>query len=176
MATPSLNAPRLGKRPDGKGTKVVVVGLWRRLTAALLDTIFLAPVLVGAGWLAFRVTEIPIAAGKALRPELILELVLWGGLPFYSVVAVAVGLTLLYGFLFTVISGFTPGLRLLRGQIINIYGNRPEWWRVLLRCLGLIVGLLLLGLGLLWIGFDRQKRGLHDWLAGTYVIRQPVDA
>jgi len=22
----------------------------------------------------------------------------------------------------------------------------------------------------LWIGFDREKRALHDWVAGTYVV------
>ena len=26
-------------------------------------------------------------------------------------------------------------------------------------------------LGFLWIGFDSEKRGLQDWIAGTYVIR-----
>jgi uncharacterized RDD family membrane protein YckC len=26
-------------------------------------------------------------------------------------------------------------------------------------------------LGFLWIGFDSEKRGLHDWIAGTYVVR-----
>ena len=24
--------------------------------------------------------------------------------------------------------------------------------------------------GLLWIGFDREKRGLHDWLTHTYAV------
>ena len=28
-----------------------------------------------------------------------------------------------------------------------------------------------LGLGFFWIGFDSEKRGLHDWLAGTYVVK-----
>jgi uncharacterized RDD family membrane protein YckC len=23
----------------------------------------------------------------------------------------------------------------------------------------------------LWMGFDSEKRGLQDWIAGTYVIR-----
>jgi uncharacterized RDD family membrane protein YckC len=23
----------------------------------------------------------------------------------------------------------------------------------------------------LWIGFDREKRGLHDWIADTYVVK-----
>jgi uncharacterized RDD family membrane protein YckC len=26
-------------------------------------------------------------------------------------------------------------------------------------------------LGFLWVGFDSEKRGLHDWIAGTYVIK-----
>ena len=76
--------------------------------------------------------------------------------------------------LFVAITGRTPGLKLLRVRVINVYGERPEWWRACLRCGGFVIGLLLLGLGLLWIGFDRHKRGLHDWLAGTYVVRQRI--
>jgi uncharacterized RDD family membrane protein YckC len=26
-------------------------------------------------------------------------------------------------------------------------------------------------LGFFWVGFDSEKRGLHDWIAGTYVIK-----
>ena len=51
--------------------------------------------------------------------------------------------------------------------------ERPEWWRAFLRGWAVLLGVALLGMGLLWIGFDREKRGLHDWLAGTYVIRSP---
>jgi uncharacterized RDD family membrane protein YckC len=32
-------------------------------------------------------------------------------------------------------------------------------------------GAVTLGLGFLWIGFDSEKRGLHDWLSGTYVVK-----
>jgi uncharacterized RDD family membrane protein YckC len=28
-----------------------------------------------------------------------------------------------------------------------------------------------LGLGFLWIGFDSEKRGLQDWVSGTYVVK-----
>ena len=31
----------------------------------------------------------------------------------------------------------------------------------------------LAGLGLLWIVFDKERRGLHDRLAGTYVVHVP---
>ncbi len=46
-------------------------------------------------------------------------------------------------------------------------------WRAAVRAVGYLVALATGGLGFLWVGFDREKRGLHDWLAGTYVIKSP---
>ena len=43
--------------------------------------------------------------------------------------------------------------------------------RSLARCAGYLAGVVTLFLGFLWVGFDSEKRGLHDWIAGTYVIR-----
>ena len=148
---------------------VHVAGLWHRLGAALIDALCLTPAILLLGWLAFRVTG--IEAPAALRFETFLELFLEGGSMFYSVAAVAIIIALLYGFLFVAVTGATPGMRLLRLQVIDVYGGSPRWWRVVLRGLGLLVGVPILGLGLIWVGFDREKRGLHDWIAGTYVIR-----
>ena len=153
------------------GPRVRVVGLSRRLVAAVIDLVCLSPVLFLSGWIALRLAGISISSAKTFRPEVLLELFLWGGVPFYSVVAVAFALVLLYAFLFVSLLGHTPGLRLVRARVIDVYGDRPRWWRVLLRCAGIVVSLGLLALGLLWIGVDREKRGLHDWLSGTYVIR-----
>ncbi len=158
-------------QPEPAEARVHVAGLWRRVAAGLIDGLILSPVLILAGWLAFRLTDMPPLSSSGFRPELLLELFLWGGLPFYSVVAIALALAQLYAFLFVTLTGKTPGLLVLRARVINIYGHQPEWWRTLLRCSGLLLALSLLGLGLVWIGFDREKRGLHDWLAGTYVIR-----
>lgn len=154
------------------GPVVQVGGFWRRSLAAAVDALCLSPVLLIAGWFAFRMAGISVAGGPALRAEVVLELLLWGGLPVYAVLVLAIGLTQLYAFLFLAVAGHTPGLRLLRLRVINVYGERPEWWRVVLRCCGLLLGMGLLGLGLIWIGVDREKRGLHDWLAGTYVVRR----
>ena len=41
----------------------------------------------------------------------------------------------------------------------------------MLRSGGYVAAAATLLLGFLWIGFDSEKRGLHDWIAGTYVIR-----
>jgi len=154
---------------------VRVAGFWRRSVAAAIDAACIAPAILVLGWLAFRASGLRLPAATDIRVENMLELLLEGGSFVHSLLAMELAIVLLYGFLFTATTGATPGLRLLRLKVINVYGDAPEWWRVLLRCLGFLCGGLLLGLGLLWIGFDREKRGLHDWLAGTYVIRNDPD-
>lgn len=151
---------------------VYVVGLWRRILAGVVDLLCLTPVLLLGGYLATRLAGVSVTTPQELRPETVLELFLKGGLAFYGVLGLLLALSMLYAFLFVATTGRTPGLKLLRGRVINVYGERPEWWRAFLRCWGFVLGLLFLGLGLLWIGFDRHKRGLHDWLSGTYVVRQ----
>ncbi len=156
---------------DAADQTVRVAGLWRRLLATIVDGVVLSPVLLLLGWLAFRVTGLRPPVGQDLRPEAILEVFLEGGSFLYGLIGTGLVILLLYGVLFMATTGATLGLRLLRLRVINPYGDSPEWWRMLLRCLGFLISVLLLGLGFLWIGFDREKRGLHDWLAGTYVIR-----
>jgi uncharacterized RDD family membrane protein YckC len=53
--------------------------------------------------------------------------------------------------------GRTPG--------VAVAISREVAWKVIAYGLG--------GLGLLWIVFDKERRGLHDRLAGTYVVRVP---
>src|SRR5262249_15752153 len=77
----------------------------------------------------------------------------------------------LYFLVFYALSGQTPGKRIMGLRVIDCYGHRPSILRALLRTIGYVFSLALLALGFLWIGFDREKRGLHDWLADTYVIR-----
>jgi uncharacterized RDD family membrane protein YckC len=150
---------------------VKVAGMWRRLAATIVDAAILSPVLALAFWIAIRVTGYRLPLGPELRVESALELILEGGSMLYSLIGLGLLVLLLYGFLFMSTTGATPGLRLLRLRLITIYGATPEWWRVVLRCLGFVLSAALLGLGFVWMAFDREKRGLHDWLAGTYVIR-----
>ncbi|MBW2731961.1 MAG: RDD family protein [Deltaproteobacteria bacterium] len=163
--------PRDGEIPLAK---VYVVGLWRRMAAAVIDLTLVAPVIAIAAFVVIKVAGGGLSTWRVLRPELLLELALQGGWAFYGSITLVLLLALLYGFVFISTVGSTPGLRWMRVRVINIYGDRPEWWRVLLRGVSGVVGLLLLGLGMLWIGFDREKRGLHDWIAGTYAIRSGV--
>lgn len=78
----------------------------------------------------------------------------------------------LYFWLFTGLLGQTPGKMLLGIKVINYQGDRPGLKRAALReILGKIVSASALGLGFLWIVWDRHKQGWHDKVAGTYVVK-----
>jgi uncharacterized RDD family membrane protein YckC len=66
-------------------------------------------------------------------------------------------------------------MRALGLRLIDVYGEAPRAARVLVRLLAGMVSVATLGLGLGWAAIDRDKRALHDHVAGTFVIRGSVD-
>ncbi|HRI10395.1 MAG TPA: RDD family protein [Nannocystaceae bacterium] len=148
-----------------------VAGFVRRATAALVDLIVLAAT---AGPLHLAVTW-ALDMPPPVRGPLALDTLLrWLALPPQTVVLWLVpflGIAAFYVVLFTAVSGQTPGLMLVGARIVTARGARPGFLRALVRVIGLAAGLAPGGLGSLWIAFDREKRGLHDHLAGTYVVR-----
>ncbi len=81
-------------------------------------------------------------------------------------------LLLLYHWLFTGLRGQTPGKMAVRIKVVDAQGNRPTL-RVAARreVLGKLVSTVVLCIGFLWIETDKQKRGWHDRIAGTYVVK-----
>lgn len=66
----------------------------------------------------------------------------------------------------------TPGKALLAVRIVDVEtGGKPPFLKLVVRSLGYLLSVLPLGLGFLWIAWDRRKQGWHDKLAGTVVIR-----
>jgi uncharacterized RDD family membrane protein YckC len=69
----------------------------------------------------------------------------------------------------------TPGKRLLGLRVVDAKGNRLGLWRSLLREFpGKLLSVSFLGLGFLWVTWDRRKRGWHDYLGRSYVVRKPI--
>lgn len=101
----------------------------------------------------------PMEGGEALF--LLIKPILW----------LSVLLGLAYFVLALWIFGRTFGKFLLGLRIIKIAARPLRFEEVLLRELGVLFSLLPLGLGLLWPLFDTERRALHDYLAGTLVIR-----
>jgi uncharacterized RDD family membrane protein YckC len=67
--------------------------------------------------------------------------------------------------------GQTLGKRALGLRVVGSDGNAISPMRAVGRLLAEVPGALLLGVGYLWIAFDRQRQGWHDKLAETYVLR-----
>ena len=69
--------------------------------------------------------------------------------------------------------GQTLGMRSWRLQVVTATGDPPALGVSLLRFFGALLSIAALGLGLLWILVDRERRSWHDLLSNTRVILLP---
>jgi uncharacterized RDD family membrane protein YckC len=68
------------------------------------------------------------------------------------------------------VSGKTLGMALLGLQVVTREGGPISWRQAIYRTLGLALTLLTLGIGFLGIVFQRERRALNDFIAGTAVV------
>ena len=67
--------------------------------------------------------------------------------------------------------GQTLGQMIVNVKVIRIDGKPVDLRTSAIRFIGYLICGLTLGLGFLIIAFDKNKQGLHDKLAETYVIK-----
>lgn len=75
-----------------------------------------------------------------------------------------------YFVLFWSTAGQTPGMRLMGLRVTMPGGGHPSVTRSVVRVIGLGLAIVPLFLGFLPVLVDAQRRGLHDFLAGTFVL------
>jgi len=162
----------VAQRARREPATVYVAGFWRRLVAAAIDIAIVIPAALLITVIASRIS------GVHMPPNLhLVDIDMWIDLVLATDPALVMGLVLfgaiglVYLLLFQVVVGRTLGMRALGIKIIDVYGDRPSPGRCVARCAGYLAGVATLFLGFLWMGFDSEKRGLQDWIAGTYVIR-----
>ena len=68
------------------------------------------------------------------------------------------------------VSGKTLGMAILGLQVVTAEGGPISVRQAILRTLGLAVTLLTLGIGFLGIVYQRERRALDDFIAGTAVV------
>ncbi len=150
---------------------VRVAAFWYRTLAALLDALpvftIWGLVVLGTGMLDH---DLPASRWNAfdqlvdlinLQPlYFVPPILLWFGLLFASYLAQEI------------VFGVTVGKRVLNLTLVDVHGHRPEGVAILVRNLLRMVSLLLLGLGYWWAAFDTERRTLHDWIAGTWVVHR----
>jgi uncharacterized RDD family membrane protein YckC len=148
-----------------------VAGFWRRLAASVLDTLVLLPLFVLLGVLLAGVFGGRIPRLREIGVDWIVEMILetdplvLGGFALCGLAAV------LYCVLLHAVRGQTLGKQLCGLRVITSDGDHPTVLRALGRAGASLLSAILFSVGFIWIAFDREKRGLHDRLAGTYVVR-----
>jgi len=69
--------------------------------------------------------------------------------------------------------GTTVGGIVLNLQVVRLDGRPLNFLTALVRSLAAVFSIFVLFLGFFWIGWDRDKQGWHDKIAGTVVVRLP---
>jgi uncharacterized RDD family membrane protein YckC len=152
---------------------VFVVGFWKRLLGAMIDLAIIVPVTLAITWVVSKIGGVHLPPGNLH----LLDIDRWIDLVLATDPALVMGMVMLFAIgmtyllVFQIVVGRTLGMRVMRIKIIDVYGERPSPARCVARCGGYVAGVATLFLGFLWMGFDSEKRGLQDWIAGTYVIR-----
>lgn len=147
---------------DSSAVSLTPVGFWARTLATLFDTAL--ELVAIAVLLSLAKAEPNAATGQAGDPTL--AFVIEYLLPFAATV------------LLWARYQATPGKIAIQAYIIDARtGGKPSTGQFVIRYLGYLVALLPLGLGFLWVAFDKRKQGWHDKMAGTLVVRrQPEPA
>jgi len=140
----------------GLTARVPYAGIATRAVALAIDlAIVHAVVLVGAGLLGLVASLV-----GDLRPDWLVATL--------AGAAWALSVTV-YFVLFWSVTGQTPGLRAM-GLRVAVGTANPSLGRAVLRLVGLVLAIVPLFAGFLPVLFDRRRRGLHDYLAGTVVL------
>jgi uncharacterized RDD family membrane protein YckC len=126
----------------GPAAGVVFAGFWIRFVAFLIDIIPL--------YIIYFVV-LSVSSGLALLVSL----------------AILLYFPLCWGILGQTIGMMPFGIRIVR----NADGGKLTWGNVILRLIGWFVSAFVLYIGFIWAAFDSRKRGWHDMIGGTVVIK-----
>ena len=134
-------------------------GFWIRLGAVLLDSVVIFGVtllavrfLYGQGYIEWAME----GAAEGMTRERV----------FFNWVLPAV-----YYVGFWILKSATIGKMLVKVKIVDARTGGPASpLQCVVRYLGYIVSALPLGLGFIWVAFDKRKQGWHDKIARTLVV------
>jgi len=171
----SDNLPAEGRRTQQRvaksAPKYFVSGFWRRALAGFVDLLVILPVSLLLCKVAGSLAGLSLPPSRVQGLDFWLDLLLAGDGTLIGALGLTLAIASLYSLIFHISMGRTIGMRALKLRIIDVYGDEPSTNRALARTAGYLLGVATLGLGFIWIAFDSEKRGLHDWLAGTYVVK-----
>jgi uncharacterized RDD family membrane protein YckC len=137
-------------------------GFWIRLGAKVIDGIILQVV----NFIIFTLGSLFIVSALATKDP--------SQLIVTTVIQLIIGLFLAISYEVWFVGKFraTPGKMMCGLAIVDPVGGRISYLRALGRYLATILSSIILCVGFIMAGFDREKRALHDRICDTRVIRK----
>jgi len=132
-------------------------GFWIRALASIIDTVLLIIVLIPLFILIYGIDGLAAEQTSTSPIELFISYVL---APLVVI-------------LFWYYKSATPGKMMLKLKVINLNESGPKLGvgQSIGRYVGYYLSSIVLGLGFIWVAFDKKKQGWHDKLAKTAVVR-----
>ncbi len=161
------------------GEYSILAGFWIRFASFLIDNIlvFIGSLIFGVVLVAILITIFPDLAGNYAVDEYTWDAILtasespatwldWAILGFFFVFGIAY-FTIAIGW-----KGQTLGKLMLGLKVVRTDGSRAGFLRAFIRSWGYFLCITSVGIGFLVIAWNDQKRGLHDFISNTKVIRK----
>jgi uncharacterized RDD family membrane protein YckC len=139
---------REGVAPQPVAAHYQFAGFWIRVVAWLIDSIIIG---------------------------VVQSIIQFAALPMFGVGSLAlVGMVIhsCYEAFFVAQMGATPGKMALGMKVVRPDGSRVDLGRAFGRYFAKLLSMIILGIGYIMIAFDSEKRGLHDMICDTRVVRQ----
>ena len=138
-----------------------------RLVACLIDIIFLSVLIFVLLIVAYAFAEASSESSHYLNPSSDddASLTVWLNIASYIV-------NTLYFAIGVAVWSTTIGKRIFRLYVVRHDGSKVGFGRALARWLCYFLSLLTLGIGFLIIAFRQDKRGLHDLICDTIVVKR----
>ncbi len=144
-----------------KTEELEYAGFWIRVGASFIDSILIViitiPLLIAVYGMDYFESEMFIEG-------------IWDFIVSYVLPAVAI-------IIFWTYRSATPGKMAVGATIVDAKtGEKLSTGQCVGRYFAYWISALPLGLGFIWIAFDKRKQGWHDRLAGTVVVREIHDS
>jgi uncharacterized RDD family membrane protein YckC len=158
METNPYEPPRSSLRESNQAQNPEYAGFWIRVWASIIDTVLIMlltfPLLMAVYGTDYFDPEI---TGYIAGP---LDFLISWVLPAIAVIV------------FWIYRSATPGKMAISARIVDANtGGKASTGQLIGRYFGYFISAIPLGLGIIWVAFDKRKQGWHDKLAGTVVFR-----
>lgn len=151
------------------------VGFWRRFAAAFIDNIALFVVSYVILQPIVNLVLSPLSTTvQSSDPSKIdaYQVASYAGNAFWLTQIASLAITILYWVVFQGKYGQTLGKKALGIKVVDANGKTPSMMTFFLReIIGKFVSGIILLIGYLMVIWDGKKQGLHDKIAGTFVVR-----